>query len=367
MSSASSSETEKSGTLIKLRRENPKMSRRLLNIAACFALVLASAAVTFAQTEPKPVEPKPVTQPATQPGTTTQPATPATQTTVTTKKTEAVQNPDGTWTVIEYPTGKEVIVEFTPGPDLTNSKGKAKVIRVGEQTMVNVDLSGLPAEVKTFNVFAIDPFGKATLLGPVKITDGVATSEFKTNLNRFMLVLSPETIETYTPTTVVSMRSNLPEGFAVIPLSSSDREDGAAVGEKVAAVSTPGTTSTFGAPMLNVPGMKKGEDTEIKVKFAGALSGTRANISIEPRKDGPTSIIARFHELKESPAGEVYVLWAVGPDNSFVKLGQIVNTGTRNEAEIKSETTLPDFGLLVTLEKEVGKSPAGTIVGTFEP
>lgn len=102
----------------------------------------------------------------------------------------------------------------------------------------------------------------------------------------------------------------------------------------------------------------------IKVNFSGALTGARANIKIEPRKDGPTMVTARFHELKEAPAGQVYVLWAVGADNKYVKLGQIVNTGTRNEAEIKSETALPDFGLIVTLEDEV-TTPHGTVVGTF--
>jgi hypothetical protein len=75
-------------------------------------------------------------------------------------------------------------------------------------------------------------------------------------------------------------------------------------------------------------------------------------------------ITARFHELKEAPAGQVYVLWAVSPDNKYVKLGQIVNTGGRNEAEIKSETALQDFGLIVTLEDEV-TTPHGALVGTF--
>jgi hypothetical protein len=58
------------------------------------------------------------------------------------------------------------------------------------------------------------------------------------------------------------------------------------------------------------------------------------------------------------------VLWAVSPDNKYTKLGQVVNTGKRNEAEIKSETTLTDFGLLVTLQPE-GESPAGDVVPVF--
>jgi len=101
------------------------------------------------------------------------------------------------------------------------------------------------------------------------------------------------------------------------------------------------------------------------------MTGARANVSIEPRKDGPTEVRLRFHELKEAPAGQVYVLWAVSPDNKFIKLGQIVNAAGRNEAEIRSETALPDFGLLVTMEDagmlkgEVG-SPVGPTSGVIE-
>ncbi|HYG79434.1 MAG TPA: hypothetical protein VD861_03555, partial [Pyrinomonadaceae bacterium] len=210
-----------------------------------------------------------------------------------------------------------------------------------------------------------DPLNKVTLLGPVTVANGAATLSTRTPLDKFMLVLSPEgNLTTITPQTPVLFRSAVPEGFAVVPLASRDREDGAAVGEKVSAVSTPGTTTAYTAPMLNIPGMKRGEDSQIKVNFTGALTGARANINIEPRKDGPTMVTARFHDLKEAPAGHIFVLWAVAPDNRYVKLGQIVNTGGRNEAEIKSETALHDFGLLVTLEDEV-TMPRGTVVGTF--
>ena len=67
----------------------------------------------------------------------------------------------------------------------------------------------------------------------------------------------------------------------------------------------------------------------------------------------------RFHDLKEAPKGTAYILWAVAPDNTYQKLGQIVNVKGRNEAEIKSETTLPDFGLLLTTED------LGTTTGTI--
>jgi hypothetical protein len=312
------------------------MSKRLLCILGGVILSLATTVTTFAQN----------TQP----------------TTVTTTQTTAVQNADGTWTVIEYPVDKEVIVNLTPN-NIPNATGRARIHRMANGTMVNLDLAGL-TNVSNLNLYAVDPFNHVTLLGPVTVNNGAGTFSTTTPLDKFMLVLSPDAnLTTITPQTNVLFRSTVPQGFAVVPLASTDK-DGAAVGEKVSAVSTAGATTAYTAPMLNIPGMKRGEDSMIKVNFAGALTGARANIKVEPRKDGPTMITARFHELKEAPAGQVYVLWAVGADNKYVKLGQIVNTGGRNEAEIKSETSLQDFGLIVTLEDEV-TTPHGTLVGTF--
>ncbi|HJQ33690.1 MAG TPA: anti-sigma factor [Pyrinomonadaceae bacterium] len=317
------------------------MSRRFANFAAAGALVLALAGAAFAQDTQNP-------QPQPQPQTTTV----TTQTT-----TQAVQNADGSWTVVQYPTGKEVIVNLTPGPDFASATGRAKVVRMADGTHVVLDMSGLPADAAAMNLYAVDPLGKVTALGPVTFTNGVAQQTYVTPLDRFMLVLSPESnLTTYTPTVAYAFRSAVPEGFAVVPMSS-------ASGEKVAAASTAGATTAYTAPMLGIPRYNRGSDTEVKVNLAGALTGARVNFNIEPRKDGPTVVVARFHELKEAPAGQVYVLWAVSPDNKYTKLGQIVNTGRRNEAEIKSETTLADFGLLITLQPE-GEAPAGDIVGT---
>ncbi|HEX8843946.1 MAG TPA: anti-sigma factor [Pyrinomonadaceae bacterium] len=311
------------------------MRKRLLCILGGIVLSLATVSAALAQNTP----------------------------TTTTTQTTAVQNPDGTWTVIEYPVDKEVTVNLSP-ITIPTATGRAIIHRMANGTMINLNLAGLTNDVGNLNLYAIDPLGAPTLLGPVTVTNGTATFSTTTPLNKFMLVLSPEAnLTTFTQQTPVIFRSAVPQGFAVIPLASTDK-DGAAVGEKVAAVSTAGATSGYNAPMLNIPGMKRGEDSMIKVNFTGALTGARANIKVEPRKDGPTMITARFHELKEAPAGQVYVLWAVSPDSKYVKLGQIVNTGGRNEAEIKSETALQDFGLLVTLEDEVS-TPHGVVVGTF--
>lgn len=304
------------------------MSKRLLYLAVCCALFAATASVSFAQT-----------------------------TTVTTTQTQAVQNPDGSWTVIQYPTGKEVVVDLTPGTTFVNAKGHAKIVRMADGTKIALDLSGLPADATSLNLYAVDPFGKVTMLGPVTISNGVATQTFTTPMDKFMLVLSPEAnLTSYTPDVAYAFRSAVPEGFAVVPLTS-------AAGEKVAATTTAGATTAYTAPMLGIPSFHRGSDTIVKTRLAGALSGARVNFTITPRKDGPTEVVARFHQLKNAPAGQVYVLWAVSPDNKYTKLGQIVNPGDRNEAEIKSETALADFGLLVTLQPE-GETPAGDVVVT---
>ena len=288
---------------------------------------------------------------------------PTTQTTTTTV-TKTVQNEDGTYTVIEYPVGKEVKINLTP-VTVPGANGIATILRDDTGTRIKLNLTGLPADLKTLNLYAVDNNGAVTLLGPITVAQGgLATLEASTALNKFMLVASPEAnLSAYNPETVF-FRSAVPEGFAVIPHTTNP------VGEKVAAstadVGTP--AGAYTVPMINLPAYKKGDDTKMKIKFSGAMTGARANIFITPRKDGPTEVKLRFHELKEAPAGKVFTAWAVSPDNKFIKLGQVVNTPERNEAEIKSEVSLADFGLLITMEDANGASvnPLGPSIGIVE-
>ena len=82
------------------------MCKRLLCLAAGILFFLASASITFAQ----------------QPTTTTQ--------------TTAVQNADGSWTVIEYPVGKEVMVNLTPTTVLPGAGGHARILRAANGTTI---------------------------------------------------------------------------------------------------------------------------------------------------------------------------------------------------------------------------------------
>jgi hypothetical protein len=306
------------------------------------------------------------------------------QTTVT----KTVQNPDGTYTIIEYPAKKEVTTVLTP-VNITGAKGVATILRDDDGTRIKLNLTDVPADTTAVTLYAIDDMGKVTALGPVAISNGVGTLAATTPLTKFMLVASPEpALTAYDANTKVFFRSAVPDGYTVIPVQRLGDEKVAAVGSPVAATAqtttttTPGavvqspnnttvvipmteTKTTYTAPLLNIPAYKKGDDTKIKVDFTGAMTGARANVFITPRKDGPTEVNMRFHDLKEAPAGQKFIVWAVSPDMKFTKLGEIINTGGRNEAEIKSEVALPDFGLIVTMEGAEGETPIGPAVGTI--
>jgi hypothetical protein len=316
------------------------MSKHVLSVLGAVMLTLAIAAIALAQT-------------------------------TTTTVTQTVQNPDGTYTIIEYPAKKEVKINLTPVG--TPAKGFATILRDDDGTRIKLNLTEVPADMTAMTLYAVDDKGVVTPIGPVTITNGTGTLVATTPLSRFMLVASPEpALNAYDANTKVLFRSAVPEGFTVIPLSSS------ASGEKVAAVAAPTTAApttgatvvspttqtavTYTAPLLGIPNYKKGDDTKIKVDFTGALEGARANVFITPRKDGPTEVNMRFHDLKEAPQGQKFILWAMSSDGQFQKLGQVVNAKGRNEAEIKSETTLTDFGLVVTMESAEAPMPAGPAV-----
>src|SRR5438132_582862 len=106
-------------------------------------------------------------------------------------KVQTVQNPDGTYTIVEYPVGKETIVTLSP-IGLTGATGTATVLRAANGTTIKLNLTSLPTDLAAMNVYAVDPTGAVTLLGPIEIANGVGTFTTTTPLSRFMLVTSPE-------------------------------------------------------------------------------------------------------------------------------------------------------------------------------
>jgi hypothetical protein len=309
------------------------MSKHVSSVLAAVILTLALSALAFAQ-----------------------------ETTTTVTKT--VQNPDGTYTVIEYPVKKEITLNLTP-VSIQKAKGVATILRDDDGTRIKLNLTDVPADVTALTLYAVDDTGAITALGPVAISNGVGTFAATTPLSKFMLVASPEAALTaYDANTKVFFRSAVPEGLAVIPVSQNPS------GDRVSATTAPTGTAaaaggTYSAPLLNIPTFKKGDETKIKVDFTGALTGARANVFIEPKKGGPTEVTMRFHDLKEAPAGQHFIVWAVGADGSYQKLGELMNTGGKNEAEVKSQTVLPDFGLVITQEGSMVAKPVGPAVATI--
>lgn len=276
-----------------------------------------------------------------------------------TKKTEVVQNADGTYTVIEYPVGKEVIINLAPMTTVTGSTGVARVMRAADGTKVWVDLSGVPAATTSVYAYAVDPTGVPTLLGPIKIDNGVAKAEFSTPMNQFMLVLSPTegltAIDTATP---IFYRSALPTGYAIVPRRISE--------DRVVAVS-PSVISrdpvAYDVPLLNVATFGDSE-REVKLKFGGELTGLEAKASIG-REKGVTKVKMHFDDMNKVPKNKRFTLWTYSPDGKYAKLGQVINSGKRDEAEIKSETTLTDFGLFVTAEDANVTIPTSRVYSVF--
>ena len=216
------------------------MSKRLIAVFGGALLLLSLAATSFGQV--------PTHQRSQRPRT----------------KVETVQNPDGTFTIVEYPVGKETVVTLTP-VSVKGATGTATILRAADGTTIKVNMTGLPTDVAALNLYAVDPTGAVTLLGPIAVANGVGTFTTTTPLSRFMLISSPEAaLAAYDANTQVLFRSSVPTGLSVIPLSGP-------VGEKVAATVAP--TTDYAVPMLGIPTFKKGDDTKLKVNFTGHDGG----------------------------------------------------------------------------------------------
>lgn len=272
---------------------------------------------------------------------------------VITKK-EVVVKPDGSYTVIEYPIGREVTVNLLPSATVPGGKGIARVIRAADGTKVYFDLSGLPAEASSYYAYAIDPAGVPTLLGPVSVQSGIAKAEFTTPMNQFMLVLAPnEGLTAVSPTTVV-FQSEVPTGYAVVPKRISDG--------RVAEVAA-STRVAYDVPLLNISSFGDRE-REVKLKFSGELSGLEAKAFVDPEK-GRTKVRMQFDDMKKVPPNKRFTLWTYSPDGQYTKLGSVINSGKRDEARIQSETALTDFGLFITVEDADVMVPTSTIYSVF--
>lgn len=278
-------------------------------------------------------------------------------------KKEVVQNADGSWTVIEYPVGKEVRVNLSPLTTVTGSTGFARVMRTADGTKVWFDVSGVPATTTNMYAYAVDPAGVPTMLGPITVTNGIAKAEFTTPLDQFMLVVSPTegltAVDTATP---IFYRSELPSGFAVVPRRVSENRV-VAVAPSVVSREVTTTTASYEVPLLNV-GTFGDNEREVKLKFGGELDGLEAKAYVK-RSKGSTKVRMHFDDMNKVPKGKQFTLWTYSPDGQYTRLGSVINSGKKDEASIRSETALADFGLFVTAEDAAVTVPTSRIYSVF--
>src|SRR5213080_4557969 len=86
-------------------------------------------------------------------------------------RTQTVQNPDGTYTIVEYPVGKETLVTLNP-VGISGATGTATILRSADGSLIKVNLTSLPSDLAALNLYAVDPTGALSLLGPIDIANG---------------------------------------------------------------------------------------------------------------------------------------------------------------------------------------------------
>src|SRR5215813_13275098 len=86
---------------------------------------------------------------------------------------KVVVHPDGSYTVIEYPVNKEVVVDLLPTAGITGSHASARVVRRDDGTKIYFDVNGAPSDWGNVYAYAVDPAGSPTLLGPISFSGGV--------------------------------------------------------------------------------------------------------------------------------------------------------------------------------------------------
>lgn len=284
---------------------------------------------------------------------------------VNAQDTTIKMNADGSYSVIEYPVGKEVTVNLLPVGSI-RSKGMARVMRTSDGTKVYFDLNGAPSDWTNVYAYAVDPMGAATFLGPITFSNGTGKAEFMTPGDQFMLVLSPkEGLTTYDPSGTYYFRSDVPAGYKVVPRGGTTRVTSMTTGNDATGTTmttTTTTTTTYDVPMLGMS-RYRGKTSELRLKFGGEMSGLEAKAYLKP-VGGKTQIRMTFDDLQKAPMNKRFVLWTYGP-NGYTKIGQVVHAGNKDTAEIRGETALPDFGLFLTAEDVDVDRPTSTVYSTF--
>ena len=148
--------------------------------------------------------------------------------------------------------------------------------------------------------------------------------------------------------------SEVPTGYAVVPKRVSENQVAEVRGD---------VRTAYNVPLLNISTFPDTEK-ELKMKFTGELEGLEAKAYID-REKGTTKVRMHFDDMKKVPPKTIFTLWTISPEGEYAKLGQIVAGGKRDEAVIKSETALTDFGLFITAEDTTVTVPTSRVYSIF--
>src|SRR5438128_11756197 len=99
-------------------------------------------------------------------------------------KTTTVQTSEGIYTIVEYPTGKETVVTLNP-VGLAGATGRATILRDPSGATIKLNLTSLPPDVTSMNVYAIDPNWAPTLSRLVMVMCGYVTFTTTTLVSQF--------------------------------------------------------------------------------------------------------------------------------------------------------------------------------------
>lgn len=164
----------------------------------------------------------------------------------------------------------------------------------------------------------------------------------------------------------MSRRSLALAGIAALALlcasGTTHAQDTAETPQTDTAMSVESDQPDYDVPLLGIGSFRRGAETQLNSQMAGDLAGTHTSVFVKPLKGGETRIKVRFNNLRTPENGARYVLWAVGPDKTYTRLGQVDGPDKRLAAKLDARTTLQDFGLLITAESDLATQlPSGPV------
>src|SRR5436853_7389945 len=88
------------------------------------------------------------------------------------RRVTTIQKPDGTYTIVEYPIGRETVVTLSP-IGLAAARGRSTILRDPSGTAIRRSLTSLPRSLTALNVYAGGPTGTLPSRGLVDDFEGI--------------------------------------------------------------------------------------------------------------------------------------------------------------------------------------------------